>query len=351
MDGIHECFSRWDRVMQDELVIATLLSVQGHSYRKPGAVMLLGRDGPVAGSLSPGCLEADLGEHAIQVMDSGIAKTVTYDMSDSEDPEWGETAFCGGRLVVLLEPLQGDLRDAFLLLRRWMSQGHTVRFNRIMDHRGNVQAYRLIQDWGYSRRFGQVSRSFWVWSAFYSPKPRLVLFGAGKDARPVMELAARSGFEVVAADWRETSGLEAVEGQASLPYGSCVFVPMELLFETVRLKAGDRVLLMSHQYRQDRYILEQLLRQPVRYIGILGSKTRASRLTEGLLQEPDPRIHSPVGLPIGASGPEQIAVSIVAELIQDASRERREKRGGELHAGALRRGDEGHRQEVRSGSR
>ncbi|MDF2921957.1 MAG: XdhC/CoxI family protein [Paenibacillaceae bacterium] len=315
MNGIHELLERWNPAEREQLAVATLLSARGHSYRKQGAVMLFGPNGPVAGSLSPGCMEADLAGHAALVLEEGTASTVTYDMSSEEDPLWGETSFCGGSVSVLLEPLEGHLKDALLQLKYWLSQGLATEMIRIFDNRGRVQAYRLNLQGGTSRRFGSVIRSFWTWSTLYFPRPRLILFGAGPDSRPVAELAGRAGFHVIASDWRDIA--EDVAAAAC----ERVNAPLSSILNEAGLRPGDRILLMSHQYRQDREILEQLIPLPVRYIGILGSKTRVARLLEGLADLPDPRIHGPVGLPIGAAGPEQIAISIVGELIQDRSLE------------------------------
>lgn len=314
MEGIHEMLDRWNPAEREELVVATLLAARGHSYRKPGAVMLFDRHGPVAGSLSPGCMEADLALHAASVLDNGAAVTLAYDMSSGEDPLWGEASFCGGAVSVLLEPLDGCLRDALLQLKYWLETGWETELVRIFDSRGRVQAYRLNREGGTSKRFGRVGRSFWTWSARYAPKPRLIIFGAGPDSRPVAELAGRSGFHVVAADWREGA-----------PYGelpaACerITAPLSAILKEANIRRGDRILLMSHQFRQERELLERILPLPVRYIGILGSKARTAKLLEGLAAEADSRIHAPVGLPIGAAGGEQIAISIVGELILDLS--------------------------------
>lgn len=333
MEGMHELFERWNAAEQERFVVATLLAVRGHSYRKPGAVMLFGEDGPAAGSLSPGCLEADLSDHAARVLESGKPVTVTYDMDSPDDPLWGEASFCGGSVSVLLEPLEGDLKDAFLQLRYWIDLGGEVLFNRIFDSRGNVQAYRLIREGGTSKRFGSVNRSFRIWSVRYGPKPRLVVFGRGTDSRPVAELASRVGFRVTAADWRESVRPQ----DESVPY-ECITAPLSALMDAVNLRQGDRVLMMSHHYQQDRELLEKILKLPVRYIGLLGSKARAAKLLEGLVTGRDARIHAPVGLPIGAAGPEQIAVSIVGELIADNAQERREREGKLIrNEGAIRR--------------
>ncbi|WP_438445221.1 XdhC family protein [Gorillibacterium sp. sgz5001074] len=344
MEGIHELFQRWHAGDQERYAVATLLAVKGHSYRKPGALMLFGSDGPAAGVLSPGCLEADLAEHARAVIESGHAATVTYDLDETEDPVWGEPAFCGGSVTVLLEPLEGELKEALLQLRYWIDQGKEVVFNRILDHRGRVQAYRLIEEGGTSKRFGRVVRSYWTWSARYGPKPRILLFGGGPERLPVAELAVQSGFQAVLADWRERSGGPEQEA-ADI---SRVLAPVTELIDAVKPGPRDRVLLLSHHYQHDRSLLEQLVALPVRYIGILGSRMRVSRLLENLAAPEDPRIHGPVGLAIGAEGPMQIAVSIVAELIADAASEARSGTAGGIRDGRQTRRSVGDRQMLRS---
>lgn len=147
-----------------------------------------------------------------------------------------------------------------------------------------------------------------LFNTLFVPKPRLVIFGGGLDSRPVADLAAKSGFRIAVADWREGSL------QHEFPGAERVICSPSEAAARLRITPEDYVLICSHQSQRDRQFLESLLPVSPRYIGIIGSKARIALLLEGL--EPPASLHAPVGLSIGAEGPEEIAVSIVAEIIQ-----------------------------------
>ncbi|KAA8745270.1 XdhC family protein [Paenibacillus sp. UASWS1643] len=91
-------------------VLATAIKVEGHAYRKQGVSMLLTEDGKMYGSISPGCLESDLQARVSHVLDTKQMEFAEYDMRPEDDLSWGETIGCGGLVVVLLEPVCGELR-------------------------------------------------------------------------------------------------------------------------------------------------------------------------------------------------------------------------------------------------
>ncbi|WP_090950016.1 XdhC family protein [Paenibacillus sp. OK060] len=161
------------------------------------------------------------------------------------------------------------------------------------------------------------------------PKPRLIIIGAGNDVIPVARLGKSAGFRVVVADWRETfctterfPGVEFVRG-----------FPSEIM-PVLDIQSGDYIVLMSHQFPREREFLELLEDRNYAYLGIMGSRTRTARLLNDL--PPLKQLHSPVGLTIGADGPEEIAISIAAELIAckraAVAAERRNVQRGIAHA-------------------
>lgn len=145
------------------------------------------------------------------------------------------------------------------------------------------------------------------------PRPRLVMFGAGQDLDPIFAAAGRIGFRLAVADWR--AGLLSAE---RFPGAELAVGTAEQIAAKLGLNAADYAIVCGHQLRKDREMLETLL--PIRpaYIGVMGSSSRIRLLFEGL---PAPAfVHAPVGLAIGADGPEEIAVSIAAELIAERRR-------------------------------
>lgn len=284
-------------------VLASLVGVEGHSYRKEGAVMLF-FEGGVIGSLSPGCLESDLQLRTEELWASGKPETVEYDMLSPDDFAWGEAVGCGGKIKVVLEPVKGELREALVAAHDRMEEGESLILSRKIAPQG--YSYTLectpVEGQAAARMHSD------IFSTLLEPKPRLVIFGGGLDAAPIAALAVRVGFRIVVADWREGSLRNEFPGAERLicPPGEAV--------DRLSIGSNDYVLICSHQSQRDREFLEKLISAKPKYIGIIGSAARINLLMEGL---PIPQaLHAPVGIAIGGEGPEEIAVSIVAEMIQ-----------------------------------
>lgn len=295
-------------------VLATLIAVEGHSYRKPGAAMLF-YPGGTLGSLSPGCLESDLSLRAEALWEHARTESVEYDMRSSDDAGWGEAVGCGGKMTVVLEPVVGELRSLLRQAKARMDGGENLVLRR-HPQQGAGYVYRLEEDKedapnSFASQVKTPRKSEGTFATPLVPKPRLVLFGAGSDSGSIAELAARAGFRIAVADWREArlrDGFPAQESALCLPDEA----PSEL-----DISIHDYVLICSHSLLRDRQFLERVAPLRPRYLGIVGSKARIARLTEALEWPEGLPLHAPAGLPIGGEGPEEIAVSIVAELIRE----------------------------------
>ncbi|MWC28708.1 XdhC family protein [Paenibacillus sp. MMS18-CY102] len=320
MDSFHSLLKR--RRQRDCLsVLATLKSAEGHAYRKPGAAMLIGLDGQLDGHLSPGCIEADLARLAELVLVNGQSSLMVYDVREADDLSWGEAVGCGGKLEVLLEPMDTALSAALEAAERALDEGHSVKLTRRMNYAGVVSEYRVQygDSWHerFSRPLGGTPKADQAISFHYEANPRLIVFGAGDDAMPVVALASRAGFSVVVADRR--GGLCS---RSRFPSASQhVSGGVNEMAAALAIRPVDRAVVMSHQMSQDRDVLAILAKSPVRFIGLLGSSRRIERLTDGLFSPHDLRLHAPVGIVPYAEGPERIAISIVAELLDDIRRE------------------------------
>lgn len=288
------------------LVLATAVYVEGHAYRKQGVSMLFTEDGGMIGSLSPGCIETDLALRAEEVRRSGKPQLVLYDMRPEDDLSWGENIGCGGLLHILLEPVVGDLKWKLTQMKLYLDQGYSVTIRRKWNaEKQDVHHYIEKSENSLSTRDDSIEA---LYAHTYHPKPRLLILGAGDDSISLVKLAASTGFRVTVADWREALCTENRFPNAALLVG----FPEEIL-RAFQIKEQDFLLLMSHQFPKERAFLEHLQHSSYRYLGILGSRIRTSRLLEGLA--PFPHLHTPVGLTIGSEGPEEIAIAIAAELI------------------------------------
>ncbi|MBM7563307.1 XdhC family protein [Paenibacillus sacheonensis] len=319
-------------------VLATVVRVRGHAYRKEGASMLFLPCGRRFGSISGGCLEEDLQARTEAISAAGKHECITYNMRSQEDAIWGEAMGCGGELTILLEPVTGELLHLLrftqyrlaqgsgaLLIREWDDDSIAYTLTCVDDAllagvrepsgkasgaMGSVQSKVKVD--ASPRKAEASARNSGYIAVRILPKPRLILFGDGQDARAVAGLAEGIGFRVIIADWREGRG----EGERVIGTAARIAAALQM-------HGGDYLLLCSHQLQRERELLELVLPLGLRYIGVLGSRARIEQLFDGL--ERPSNVHAPVGIPIGADGPQEIAISIAAQLI--AVRGARESEG------------------------
>lgn len=289
MDSIHAVLRAVEH-SEENCVLATIVRVVGSSYRKAGTAALFMESGKQIGMLTAGCLEEDLALHAREMYGSEASKLFKYDLRAEDESDWGRGPGCNGEIHILLEPVIGERRQALREMKRSLGRGASVIVNKAVD--GEVFIHR------------------------YHPKPRLVLFGAGFDAIPVSTLAASSGFHTIVTDRRPAYCTKDFFPDADELW---LGAPQEVIPE-LHLRNDDCAVIMTHDFQTDKEIVSLLRDTELLYLGVLGSSARTSRLVqEKALRD---KIHSPVGLPIGAEGPAEIAVSIIADLILHVRRPR-----------------------------
>ncbi|QQZ09328.1 XdhC family protein [Heyndrickxia vini] len=307
--------------IKGKCVLATIIHVEGSAYKKEGSCMLIEEDGQQIGMLSAGCLEEDLTWKAKQVMIDGDAKIFTYDMKEETDMSWGQGAGCNGILHILLEPMNEKLKKCLLQLASHLDDGHSVLHIKQFDHNDQLIATCYLPEKGepfaddlpYTQKYKEPLKSGLYDSNqyihLYKPKPRLYVFGAGHDARPFVELAANTGFSVTVCDWRP-----ALCDKRHFPKASKIIIgfPNEIVKE-VTFTRNDFVVIMTHHFQRDKELLATITSKDLAFLGILGPQKRTARLLEQ--DDIPPGISSPIGMEIGAIGAEEIAVSIVAEMI------------------------------------
>lgn len=342
--------------------IATLVKLYGSSYRRPGARMLITDDGHWEGAISGGCLEGDALRKARQVMSSGESMVVTYDTMDDNANSFGIGLGCNGIIDVLIEPVnpQNSLNPVQMLKRFVLQtdrailatvfnvQGTTpvTAGNQLMVQRdGNIHStiadssfeQLLLEDVAACTEAGKPQNKLYefqqgkaeVFFEILHPGINLVIFGAGYDAVPLVQIAKSVGMTVTV-----TNDCIANITPKRFPKADHLIVSnREDVLHTIPFNSYTAAVLMSHNYKYDFAILERLLSGDVNYIGILGPKKRFQKMLDELAakgriltQQDLNRIHSPVGLDIGAETPDEIALSILAEIQAKFSN----KRGGFL---------------------
>jgi xanthine/CO dehydrogenase XdhC/CoxF family maturation factor len=312
-------------------VLATVVHVEGSTYRRAGARALLLPDERVVGLLSGGCLEGDLLERAREVRATGAAVRVRYDHRGEDDLLWGLGLGCAGLVDVLLQPVsraepgpiprlreatlgQGPAALAIVVAREGEVApplGGTLELS--AAERGEILARgRARTRW----REGQGFRVELLEEALAPPVP-LWIFGAGPDVVPVVRLAAALGFAARVVDPRPSPARpDAFPGAALVLACPPDEAPARLL-----ITPESVAVVMTHHYLHDKALLGWLLATPVRYLGVLGPRRRTEDLlrdlcAEGLALGEDAleRVHGPAGLDLGAEGPEEIALALLAEI-------------------------------------
>ena len=343
----------------ERCALATVVSVEGSSYRRPGARMLVREGGASTGTVSAGCLEGDVIEHAKRVIKSGRAALVEYDTaSTGEEMAWGLGLGCNGVVRVLVEPLAPGSLYIEALRRSCEAQADAapVRVATVYQHApsGPTAATletgaRLVIDGGgevgRERLSGEAAamlegevRALWfggvancaqifdwdggtlkVFVETLLPPVPLVVFGAGHDALPVVELARGLGWQTEVVDPQARPASRSRFAAAD----RVTLARPEEVAARVRVTPRTLALLMSHNYSHDLALLRFLLASPARYIGVMGPRKRTERMlgeldaSEDLFRPEEAdlaRLHAPAGLDIGANTPAEIALSIIAEM-------------------------------------
>ena len=319
--------ARRARAAGEEVCLATVVAVEGSAYRRPGARMLLTAGGERAGTISGGCLEAEVTKKAWWLTAQGPSLQ-RYSSFFDDDGDMPYGLGCGGAVVVLLE--RGTAAERVLeALGRSVQERSTCVIITNLDatHAGTEL---IVNDAGeplYSRepddeawtlaraalasRTSQHREGFFV--EYVEPPPALFVFGAGDDTQPLVTFASQLGWHITVADGR--SHLARPE---RFPLAARVGGLREILDSP---GPRDAVVVMTHSYEQDREILRALLPRELRYLGILGPRRRTQHLIDALAPELGlapgscmERLHTPVGLDIGAHSPATIALSIAAGL-------------------------------------
>ncbi len=351
LNSILAAFAEIQRQNKGEQVfLATVVHVQGSTYRQPGARMLMTTADKMVGTISGGCLENDVFEHTRVSMADGKPIVVTYDTSADEDIIWGFGLGCNGVVKVLIEKL--DANDPFnplalihqcfhnqepgiiatvvavkgevntqigerLIIRTDNSINTNIQESYLTEVLlKDVQAVRQNHHSSfhkYQLALGNVD----VFIELIQPPPHLLIFGAGRDVIPVVKFAKDLGWQVTVMDCRAAEFTPERFAMAD----EVILTRREILHKQIRVNSYTIAVVMTHNYLDDLEILKLLIPTSISYLGCLGSKQRIAKLLQDLRAESVEytptqmqKLHAPVGLDIGADTPEAIALSIIAEI-------------------------------------
>jgi xanthine/CO dehydrogenase XdhC/CoxF family maturation factor len=294
-----------------DAVLATLVKVEGSSYRRPGARLLLLADGRRIGSISGGCLEDDVITHAREVLTTGQPATVTYDTTTENDLVWGVGLGCHGVVHVLIEKLPPQPGWADALRDNFRQRKPTELAIVWRGPEGTPLGTHL------ANALPSLSATTEVFRQIVSPPIALVIFGAGDDAQPLVRFAKELGWQVTIVDPRPAFVTpERFPGADILVVARPDEAPARLA-----LGADTLAVIMTHHYHHDLPLLRALLSRPLAYLGLLGPKKRTEKILSDLVADGfaltpamRARLHAPVGLDLGADNPEEVALAILAEM-------------------------------------
>lgn len=315
MKELHQILQRLGSSDTYPAVLATLVSVEGSSYRKTGARLLLTRSGERVGSISGGCLEEDILERARRILVSGTGECVTYNTTGENDLLWGTGLGCHGVVQVVVErlatrPLWVELLEKAQRERREIG----------LQMRGEAGGTPSTHAW-----WGLVTRDdrepgtapSLIFQQMIPPTLRLLIFGAGDDAKPLVRMAREMGWSVTVCDPRPHYATRERFPEAD----SVLVAPAQTAASAWSIDSRTAAVIMTHHYVHDLPLLEALIGSPACYLGLLGPRQRADRLLNDLAARgvsptaaQRTGLRGPVGLDLGGDAPEAVALAIVAEI-------------------------------------
>lgn len=350
MKEIRDIIGAFDEAQKlgKQAALATVVHVDGSSYRRPGARMLITEDGHLTGAISGGCLEGDALRKALLVMTEKKSKLVTYDTMDDDDAKFGVGLGCNGIIQVLIEPidpgypnnpiqflkavnekrLKSVLITLFSLQDKKNSQYGTCLL--LKEDKSIVDTAPVLKDIltadateallnqnSSFKNYVSENQNLTAFIEVIKPPVSLIIIGAGNDVVPLADMADILGWETTVVDGRANYAkqerfMSACKVLVSKP---------ENVLKQIAIDEQTVFVLMTHNYNYDMAMLRQLIQRNVVYAGMLGPGKKLERMLDELKEEGINLtaqqlsiIHTPVGLDIGAETSEEIALSILAEI-------------------------------------
>ena len=294
--------------------LATVARVRGSTPVPAGTKMLVGAEGRLIGSVGGGCVEAEVIGAALEAQRRRAPTLLTHHLNADLAGDLGLS--CGGTVDIFVEPLVADDSYVRVLDSAAAAASGLVRTATDWDRGQPIKTFEPLTGSGRSGAVATLTRDGRFVEERLLPAPRVLIFGAGHVGAAIARAAATAGFRVVVIDDR------AEYADRSRFDGDIDVLAADVADALVRypLSAADAVVIATRGHRNDALILERVALSAAGYVGLLGSKRKKIVVTKGLSAAGVPasslrRVRVPVGLAIGAVTPEEIAISVVAELI------------------------------------
>lgn len=326
--------------------LSTIISSKGSLPMSEKSKMLVTPEGTIIGTVGGGCLEADVWTEAREVMEAGKSHIQQFILTEKYAGESGLN--CGGIVEILTEPLPQDGREIFRALLALKDTGHRGTLVTILtDHTRYPEGHRklLMRDDGTTvGSLGDAVLAAFVvergWDVMQGenfavvdyalddgemlqlfmepvlPTPTVYVFGGGHVSFFIVRAAKLAGFKVKVIDDRPAFANSERFPQAD----EAIVMEFDQIGERFDFGQDDYVVLVTRGHQHDQHIIEQIYACDARYLGMIGSKSKIAKMwkrleSKGITHTYLDKIHAPIGLNIGADSPEEIAISVVAELI------------------------------------
>jgi xanthine dehydrogenase accessory factor len=337
----------------EKLALATLITREGSAPRAVGAKYLVKGDGTSSGSIGGGCIEAEVWQEAQKVMEKGKGGVLHFKLTAEQLAEGG--LICGGNIDIFLEPLKEDFLSIYQEVMRIKQKGGSAILATLIsvddDFPKREGSKALIKSSGEKIGFlfdgeGLEQRILKEGEGFLGEKkprvmvlssekeespwkkvevllepifsePTVYIFGAGHVSQPLAPLAKMVHFKVVVIDDREMFANRSRFPEAD----EVIVLEFEKCFDQLHIDETSYIIIVTRGHLYDGFVLEQAIKTNAHYIGMIGSKKKIRTLYQnlmknGITKEALNRVCAPIGIDINSETPEEIAVSIVAELIK-----------------------------------
>ena len=321
----------------ESLVLCTVIERFGSAPRGSGAMMAVFSDGTTAGTIGGGAVEYETIRCAISALSDGIAQSKTFLLTPNDAADIG--MICGGSVTVRISPILGTDASFSALLDRLLPQLSRRTDSHLLLLMGSdSDRFSLLMDGAPLPNDVRLPDVLPPHPALYKDDPQstaafllpltfaqtVYVFGGGHVAAELVPLLTRVDFSVIVYEDRA----EFCNAARFPTAHGTILGSFSEVSSHVSVTDRDFLVIMTRGHQADYEVLRQALRTPARYIGVIGSRkkvaaTRERLLTDGFTQSDLSRIHSPIGLPILAETPAEIAVSIAAEMIAERGRTRK----------------------------
>ena len=316
-----------------------LVETRGSTPQKPGAAMLIFRDGSQVGTLGGGCVEAEVKRRALRLIDASTPEIMTFQLDN--DYGWDDGLICGGRMKVLVDPIRSeeDLQyyksmgqllasdqgcTEAIVIKPEAAEGSSETDRFLIDANSKIVAWRGQEEppaklWDGLKPIQNRPRPYVSSNIAYltfHQTCQLIIVGCGHIGQKVAELASDVGFEIIAVDDRqEYCNAERFPAAKQLIVGN-----FDTALSDFSVTGDTFIIIVTRGHNHDEEALGHLAESPARYIGMIGSKRKVKLIFEDLLRTGTPRealakVHAPLGFDIGSQTVPEIALSIVAELV------------------------------------